>query len=47
MDKSLRIGNPADLAGADELSNNSVKTDAQGRPPLRGSDSLVAAYLRR
>jgi hypothetical protein len=27
-------------------SNRSVNTDAQGRPPLRGSNSLVAGYLQ-
>ena len=27
--------------------NRSVKKGAQGRPPLRGSRSLIVAYLRR
>jgi hypothetical protein len=29
------------------MPNKSINTDAQGRPPLRGSDSLVAGYLQR
>jgi hypothetical protein len=27
--------------------NRSVNADAQGRPPLRGSNSLGAGYVRR
>jgi hypothetical protein len=27
--------------------NRSINTDAQGRPPLRGLQSLAAGYLRR
>jgi hypothetical protein len=29
------------------LPNRSVNTDAQARPPLRGSESLRAGYLQR
>jgi hypothetical protein len=47
MEKSMRFGKPAESAPVDALSNDSVKSDAQGRSPLRGSNSLIAAYFRR
>lgn len=30
-----------------ETANKSVNADAHGRPPLRGSSSVVAGYVRR
>jgi hypothetical protein len=42
------LGAPGWLALATAAAyNRSINTDAQGRPPLRGSHSLVAGYLQR